>query len=257
MGVATTSADHPARLLWREMQSTVVTYPDGVGAVPEPIEGTAFLPDGYGLWRDLGSTMCAFPTEQIMIVGQDFNSRAAYEEARLIGTETQTSPTWRNLISILSSVEVAPERCFFTNVYMGLRDGGPETGRFAGASDPGFVACCLQFFERQLEVSRPRLILLLGLEPLRVLSRSLLNLPAPATLTASAGIYDAASRAGGSSAVVVALTHPSFYHANVWRRRYGILTGRVAEQAMIGDGYQAAFGENPIANRSLVNNSCG
>ena len=202
MGVATTSADHPARLLWREMQSTVVTYPDGVGAVPEPIEGTAFLPDGYGLWRDLGSTMCAFPTEQIMIVGQDFNSRAAYEEARLIGTETQTSPTWRNLISILSSVEVAPERCFFTNVYMGLRDGGPETGRFAGASDPGFVACCLQFFERQLEVSRPRLILLLGLEPLRVLSRSLLTLPAPATLTASAGIYDAASRAGGSSAVV-------------------------------------------------------
>jgi hypothetical protein len=46
-----------------------------------------------------------------------------------------------------------------------------------------------------------------------------------------------------SSAVspVVVLTHPSFYYANVGRRKYGQFTGAEAEKGMIADGLKIAF----------------
>ena len=81
-----------------------------------------------------------------MIVGQDFNSVAAYDRARLARTEVGISATWRNLQELLFASNVCPERCFFTNVYMGLRDAGAETGRFPGARNSNFVDRCLTFF---------------------------------------------------------------------------------------------------------------
>jgi hypothetical protein len=144
------------------MQSVIAPWPKGVAAVPEPIQGTAFFPGGYGLWQEGSTTMGAFPTDGVMIVGQDFNSLAAYERARIKGSEIGTSTTWRNLIPILAEAGVPAETCFFTNVYMGLRDGGKETGRFPGSRDHDFVARCSRFFDRQLAVSRPKLILVLG-----------------------------------------------------------------------------------------------
>jgi uracil-DNA glycosylase len=248
----TNETEHPGRMLWLEMQSVIAPWPKGVAAVPEPIRGTAFFPGGYGLWQEGSTTMGAFPTDSVMIVGQDFNSLGAYERACLKGSEIGTSTTWRNLIPILAEAGVPAETCFFTNVYMGLRDGGKETGRFPGSRDHDFVARCSRFFDRQLAVSRPKLILVLGLEPLRVLSPSLLNVTAPATLTACDRIYDSVRQAGGFRTVVVVLTHPSFYHANVWRRRYGSLTGSAAEQAMISDGYRTAFGESARVHDSFT-----
>jgi hypothetical protein len=50
---------------------------------------------------------------------------------------------------------------------MGLRSAGPETGRFPGTRDKDFVGRCVRFFERQIELAQPKLIVTLGVEPLR------------------------------------------------------------------------------------------
>jgi uracil-DNA glycosylase len=229
--------------LWLESQLAVAPLPKGVVAVPEPIRGTGFFSGGYGLWIDGRAIMPVFPEGQVMIVGQDFNSVAVYERARFAGIEVGTSTTWKNLRPILLRSDLAEDAYFFTNVYMGLRDGGPETGRFPGARDRDFAGRCMRFFIRQLEVSKPRLILTLGLEPLRFLCRLIMKIPPPKTLTACERIYDSVRLADGSAVVVVGLTHPSYYHANVGRRSYGRFVGLEAENAMIRDGLRAAFGD--------------
>ena len=226
--------------LWQEMRTAVSPFPEGIADVREPIRGTAFFPGGLGLWlHENGSG--ELRTGRIMIVGQDFNSVKVYEQARLVGTEVDSSKTWKVLRRLLPASGISLDQCFFTNLYMGLRKGGSETGRFPGARDRSFVQRCLAFFIKQLEVVRPKLILTLGVEPFRVLANHLFpHVPAPQTLTACVEIYPSVPLVHGS-ATVVALTHPSFYDANVWRRKYGRLSGAEAEKAMIADGLKIAF----------------
>jgi hypothetical protein len=165
--MSATSAESIATELWVEMHSTVQPYPTGVVAVPEPIERTAFFPGGLGLWMEERAVLNEFPTAQIMVVGPDFNTVATYECARALKSEVGSSRTWQNLRRIFELFNIPLQCCFFTNVYMGLRAIGRETGRFPGARDPAFVDRCINFFRRQMVVARPKLILTLGLEPLR------------------------------------------------------------------------------------------
>jgi uracil-DNA glycosylase len=242
VSLATKMAKHQDGIeqLWREMHAAVSPFPPGVAEVPQPIKGTAFFPGGLGLWLHENASRGDFPTGQIMVVGQDFNSVKAYKEAVLAGTEVGSSATWRALQKLLCASDISFNRCFFTNLYMGLRKEGPETGKFPGAHDEPFVQRCMAFFVRQLEVVQPKLILTLGLEPIQVLAKHLLHVTAPKSLTSCVDIYRSVSLPHGR-VTVVALTHPSFYHANVWRRRYGELTEAEAERAMIVDALKIAF----------------
>ncbi len=225
-----------ARKLWKEMEPAVQPFPSGVSAVPEPIQGTAFFPGGLGLWIEPNSKdkEFDFPTGGCMVVGQDFNTVAAYERARQKGSETGTSRTWQVLEKLLRGFDLRPERCFCTNAYLGLRTEGPETGRFPGSRDKGFVSRCALFFGRQLAAARPRLILMLGMETLRMLGPRLFGIQSPRTLMACDNMFCRLPLGYGDATLVV-LTHPSLYYANVWRRRYLHFVGAEAEAAMVRD----------------------
>jgi hypothetical protein len=126
------------------MHSAVAPLPAGVVAVPEPIRGTAFFPGGLGLWME-GEGAPEFPAGHIMVVGQDFNSSAVYERVSKLGTEVDTSATWRGLRGLLASSDVS--------------------------------------------VARPKLILVLGLAPMKILARTVLKVPTPKTLSTIQEIY--------------------------------------------------------------------
>src|SRR5687767_9546772 len=114
---------HAAEQLWKR-HAPPLGYPAGVVAVPECIKGTAFFPGGYGLWRpDTSTPLPPFPVRGIMVLGHDFHSEYGYRESLARGCEAETQPTWRNLLVLFKAAGIAPERCFFTNVYMGLRAG--------------------------------------------------------------------------------------------------------------------------------------
>ena len=116
------TAQHPAHALFAGLDS-VIPYPPGVMPVPEQIQGTSFFPGGTGLWHGQTAELPAFPTGGVMVLGHDFHSVQGYEWSRVNQAENLRAPTWRNLRHLLSRVPVQLEQCFFTNIYMGLREG--------------------------------------------------------------------------------------------------------------------------------------
>ena len=220
------------------MEASLPPHPAGVAAVPAPIERTAFFPGGLGLWMEGHDREFEFPIGQCMVVGQDFNPVKTYRRAREAKSEVNSSRTWQILRQLLATFHIPLESCFYTNVYMGLRARGLEIGRFPGANDAHFVDRCSAFFARQLAVAQPKLILMLGMEPLRALGNPLFGIEATRTISACETIYAPLPFGYGNVAVVV-LTHSSLYHATVGRRRYAGFVGAEAEKAMVRDAKTA------------------
>jgi len=176
-----------------------------------------------------------------MVLGHDFHSLAGYEWNRRHVAENLNSPTWRHLRPLLRAVRIPLETCFFTNVYMGLREGPATTGLFPGSSNSAFVSRCRLFFIRQLQVQRPRIILALGahvrafLAPLSpelsgwATCDSFRQLDAADHSTVAAATFAPADH----TCALVALTHPCFRPANVRHRRWRTLRGDLAEVRMV------------------------
>ncbi|MEO5958224.1 MAG: hypothetical protein ABIZ49_06345, partial [Opitutaceae bacterium] len=155
------SSDHPVRKLFTTL-TCLEPYPTGVVAVPEQILGTSFFPGGTGLWCEESSEAPDLPARGIMVLGHDFHNVAGYDRSRRNIAENLDSPTWKHLLALLSRVPIPPARCFFTNIYMGLRAGHGTTGRFPGSLCRDFTTRCQEFFIRQIQMQRPRVILALG-----------------------------------------------------------------------------------------------
>lgn len=72
------------------------------------------------------------------------------------------SPTWKNLIKLFNEAGVDLKKCFFSNVFMGLRDTDKMTGKYPGARDKDLVNRNLAFLLLQIEIIKPKLIITLG-----------------------------------------------------------------------------------------------
>ncbi len=236
------SGKHPVDHLFSRLQD--LDYPDGLVAVPKMMRGTAFFPGGYGVWREVGGHLPPMPLGEVMVLGQDFGKKKDYKKALSIGHELDTSRTWRHLCPLLRDACIAPECCFFTNAYMGLRTGGSSMGPSPGTKHQGFREWCESFLREQLSEQKPRLILVLGLEAAGLIAsvshdldawskRGHLewrDLYAAGRLKRGVDFGDAAT-----GVTVVALLHPSGYDLgnNLRHRRYGKNTGRDAELALL------------------------
>ena len=138
------------------------------------IPGTAFFPGGSGLWRGLeprGPLPDLFPDAPVMFVGHNFDSIRAFDKSFANGGEAGWE-FWRRLLEILAGASLKPERCFFTNVLMGLKPGS-ATGSMP--SVPGYKNQCSQFLQKQIEIVRPLALVALGVNAERFVSR--LDLP--------------------------------------------------------------------------------
>jgi uracil-DNA glycosylase len=179
-----------------------------------------------------------------MVLGHDFHSETGYAESRRLGGERLTLPTWSNLLKLFHAAGVPPERCFFTNLYMGLRAGSATTGMFPGASDPAFVAHCQTFLLQQLSLQLPALILTLGVHVLWAIGslspelapwaegRGLKHLDTVGPLRSGVTFPGL----GDFRTTAVALIHPSLRHANLRHRRYDGAVGAAAELALLRNG---------------------
>lgn len=240
---------HPVETLWARHHPPE-GYPSGVVAVPGVIRsGVAFFPGGSGLWGTKAEhSLPPLPVGGVMVLGHDFHSEAGYWKCLHAGGELFTSPTWSKLLEVLEASTIAPERCFFTNLYMGLRRGTATTGLFPGASDRVFVKHCQAFLLEQLRVQRPALVLTLGIHVPPVMGglspelapwttgKGLEHLDKVGPVRTKVTFRDLADY----QATAVALVHPSLQHANLKHRRYRGLFGSAAQMAMLRDGMIAA-----------------
>src|SRR5207249_1752425 len=187
-----------------------------------------FFPGGAGLSEVIpGQPLPQFPTGGVMILGHNYYSVEGFREQLELGKADDQYPTARNLFRILADAGIPKPDCFFTNFFMGLTT-GPNTGTFPGARDPGFVESCRQFLRFQLQVQRPRLVLVLGpqvprfLAPLSPVLKSWQRYRSFRELDENglSLITDIQVSGVDSTFTVAILTHPSLRGPNVRHRRF-------------------------------------
>jgi len=221
---------HPSEMLWK--QHSPRTYPSGLIRVPRAIPGPAFFPGGYGLsGAAKNQPLPEFPANGVMVLGHDFDSEVEYKKSYERGFEDlKANSTWRELTSLFLTVNLLRETCFFTNFYMGLRQGNNSQGKNPGASDKPFVMHCERFLCEQIRVQRPSLIVTLGLWVPRAIAAISPELQCWSgtkemtikELDASGPLINDVTFHGVPNlrTVVVALVHPAHRPANVLKRRY-------------------------------------
>ena len=216
----------------------VKPYPNMVKPVDAMINITAFFPGGKGLWLEEDSEV--FP--RILILGHDFSNVKQYKKILRNEATDLEGATWRNLIKLFNEAGIDLKDCFFSNVYMGLRDTESMTGEFPGSKDEDFVKRNIEFLSYQIDVIKPKVIITLGIPSSEFLVKLSSDLECwkdgNALRVSNIGLQKNV-RFKDNVCTCVALEHTSMRYSNVKRRRYvnnsGEHCGNDAEVEMLKD----------------------
>jgi hypothetical protein len=226
--------DELPEILFKKMKE-VGSYPNGIKEVENMLDKTAFFPGGKGLWLEDNSK--DFPN--ILVLGQDFSTVKVYDYMMKGRKADLDSQTWKNLIKLFNEVNLDLNKCYFSNVFMGLRDSNKMTGKFPGFKDKDFVDRNLEFLLFQIEIIKPNLVITLGKYAAEMIANvaetgldSWKNFGA--LRTPNIGLKSNVSF-NKHSCICVALEHTSFRHVNVKRRVYKNYNGHEAEVKMLKD----------------------
>jgi hypothetical protein len=213
----------------------VKPYPYSVVEIEQMLKFTAFYPGGFGLWLEEESNI--WP--QIVVVGQDFGTLTDYKKMKKDNYPDLKCATWRNLLSFFKEVDINPCNCFFTNAFMGLRKEGSITGIFPGMKDKAFTQRNIEYLKYQIEVIKPKVILVLG-APASIMLSSLSTELGVWGKNRSFSYFDKIGCSvihdvmfNGIKFSCVRLLHPSFRKSNLKYRKFGQYTGNDAEIMMV------------------------
>jgi hypothetical protein len=149
--------------LFAAMESIVTEYDDQAIKIAKRIEGTAFFPGGVGLWRGLrknGPMPEYFPNHPVMMLAHNFDAELLFNGSVHRGIEKMDDGTWKGLLKYLAIAGLPHERCFFTNVFVGLKPGRKSRGPYEGSEE--HKKQCREFLKYQLRRTRPCLVAVLG-----------------------------------------------------------------------------------------------
>lgn len=137
----------------------------GLVPVPRQLPGLGFFPGGDGLWKleDQAEPADRSP-KPIMIVGSTFGSLKELRSLPFQEDRSDSRKTWAPLLTLLQAAGIAPDRCFFTNAYPGLLAGtGNVVTLHPAKLEARYMKEARTFFQEQLRIMRPRLVVFLGL----------------------------------------------------------------------------------------------
>lgn len=230
--------------LFKEMRSLVNSYPaNRVCPVGRPLDGiVAFFPGGSGLLRDHDNII-----PDVMVLGQDFGTFDDFSRmSSMSRSQERKSPTWINFESLAYQVGLSLERCFFTNVIMGLRMIGKSTGLNLGLKDVNFKNQNIQFLKRQIELINPKIVIVLGAIPAQLISEISNDLRIwkdfkfkKVDENRKAQIRIVRLKDGSQGFTCVVIVHPSFRNFHVKRRKYKNYEGNCAEVQLLKEAIKA------------------
>jgi len=215
-------------------------YPDTMLKICGEIKGTAFFPGGVGT---IDNSEDLF-SRKIMILGQDFDCETNFNESVKRGFEDiKGNPTWRNILKLLKECQIKIDECFFTNAILGIRKGSEGTGKSPAFQDLNFIDYCRSFFIKQVELQKPRLIIVLGKYPALFLAPINEKLSLWKKFT-NFKYLDENNLQVIKNVIIsnniitnfIVLVHPSLRHLNIAKRKYLDFTGHEAEIQMIKEG---------------------
>lgn len=234
---------HKVEELFKLLQ-TVEPYPAGVMAVGARLRMTGFFPGAAGLWQSQPEELPPLAKRGTMVLGHNLDSERGFAQSVARGGENLNGATWRELIRFLDRAmpdERARDNYFFTNFLIGLIAGASASseGKFPGTANPDFVTRCQAFFERQIQIIRPSLLFVLGIQTPRLiapLSPQLVhwhNAKKYTDIDFQNGGFVSNATIAGNSLAIVALTHPCRRRLNVENRRFHEHAGDDAEVEMV------------------------
>lgn len=139
-------------------------YPAGMSSFPFRLKGQGFFPGGDGLWREDDQLAQAssgmVPLGGIIFLGYDFGTVRSFEKLRKKGYENPL--TWKHVKQRVKRADLASSVMFFTNAVMGLRDAGTALEKKNWDATPKFRAFCGEFLVYQVEITKPRLVVVMG-----------------------------------------------------------------------------------------------
>jgi hypothetical protein len=150
-----------------------IRYPHGIIAAPGDycaIRGESFFPGGKGHVAEIP------PVGGLMYLGHNFDKIDGFLNSVRRGREENL--TWRRIRDSVFS-HIPAERIWFTNYFMGVLLTESNVGALERSSGfDQFEEDCWNFFKLQVAIQKPRLIVALGREVVRILSPSnRLNIP--------------------------------------------------------------------------------
>lgn len=214
-------------------------YPTSVSNKNGEIKYRAFFPAGNGIYGGSNS----FPKNGIMILGQDWGTEKGYDEDLKRGGEPENYPTWKNILKFLEATGLSTDYCFFTNVFMGLRKEGTAYGRFPAFNNKPenkkYLDNCKEFFLYQIEIQKPKLILVLGLRVAEFLAEVSGQLSSWSKINNFKSIDENNNQIkrdivfnNGVVSNLILLMHPSCRKYNLDTRKYNGETGNNAQIKM-------------------------
>lgn len=209
---------------------------DDIQIIRGGVRGVAFFPGGKGTYENDDT----LSNKDIMILGQDFGTVDSFKKVlERNSKDIESDATWRPLLAFLKKVGIHPSRCFYTNVIIGVRKTGEIIGKAPAFKDEGFIKQCQEFFLYQLEIQKPKIILVLGKQVAQFLSplfdekdlygwkRSTIK----SLDTDGKAVISKATFKNKIESTLVLLTHPSMPNAH--RRQFGHVKGKEAEFGMV------------------------
>jgi hypothetical protein len=221
-----------------------LSYPEKF-AVPitERLERMAFFPGGKGT-IDKSDSISGKP---FMFVGQDFDCDQGFADTKNIKeVDIDKIPTWRNLKDVLKDANIKPQDCFFTNAIMGLRVSHTASGKSPTFKAPTFIKENQDFFLKQIQVQKPKVVFALGIQVVKFLSGTSKSLEGLSTIKSFPDLDQKEMAVvsdvdfDGHICVLAILLHPSFRGPNLRHRSYKGLQGDQAEKQIIKDTLTAS-----------------
>jgi len=149
---------HPSHQLFERLKSEFGPLPSGIDRISHQLQGMSFFPAGIGLF----DPRAEFPVGGVMVLGHDWGTVANFKGYVTRDEERLTDPTWKHMVLFLDSAGIERRSVFFTNFFIGLRATGKSVGEHPARGDVDYVRLCRDFLLEQVEVQRPKLMLVLG-----------------------------------------------------------------------------------------------
>lgn len=223
--------------LWAKQQTIVTAYQNGIEHTIEPIEARvqdkiAFFPGGNGYFCEVGKA-------DILVLGQDFSTVAYFEDFRDNPRKQDTTgPTWRNMLELFKEANIDLRRCFFSNVFMGLRPGDKMTGKSPVYKNKTLLEENVSFLREQISVIHPKVIITLGKYPVDMLLRAENKKDHKVSSSVTKITEIETIELEGNKYIWVALVHPSMRNLNVRSRKYKGHEKSEAEEYMLIDALE-------------------
>ena len=204
--------------LWSEYRNFGFTYPiNKILPITKRVEGTAFFPGGSGLWENSDEEI------DILVLGQDFGTEEYYNKILADETVKDTDcQTWINMLKLFKKAGIKAERCFFSNVFMGVRADNNMTGPLIRKSPEynDYRNKSIEFLKEQIKIINPKIIMVLGLEPAKILVDALSLEEWSSAKKISDITTIAKAEFMWEEYLCVALSHPSLRNSNKRFRKY-------------------------------------